>query len=523
MAPLAEKFTSVLAYCNECRMSKKLIVFTVFVALLLDNMLVTVVVPIIPDYFYRLEHPNFTGDSGYDWIGHSGYYKMQQQENNNNPVSEAYSMANSTTAHAHDDHVTQTHGQVTETSGAYTEEPQRNEHDWDLIHENIKIGLLYASKSTLQLLANPFVGPLTNRIGYSIPMFIGFIILFLSTLGFAFGTSYAVLFVSRAMQGVGSSCSSVAGMGMLADAYQDDAERGSVIGMALGGLAFGVLIGPPFGGVMYEFVGKSAPFLIIAVLVLLDGALQLMVLRPNVKTKVDMIGDPLHKLMRDPYILVAAGTICFANMSIAMLEPSLPIWMMDTMDVGQWQLGVAFLPASISYLIGTALFGNLAHKMGRWLCALLGMLLIGIFSFVVPFARSLYGLIVPNFFIGFAIGMVDSSMMPIMGYLVDLRHVSVYGTVYAIADVAFCLGFAIGPALSGAIVNAVGFPWLMRGIAIVNILFAPLLIFLRNPPGKEETVAILYSEECPMPTQPYVMKDRVQYNLDVKELSSDSE
>lgn len=40
--------------------------------------------------------------------------------------------------------------------------------------------------------------------------------------------------------------------------------------------------------------------------------------------------------------------------------------------------------------------------------------------------------------------MVDSSMMPIMGYLVDLRHVSVYGSVYAIADVAFCMGFALG-------------------------------------------------------------------------------
>lgn len=43
-----------------------------------------------------------------------------------------------------------------------------------------------------------------------------------------------------------------------------------------------------------------------------------------------------------------------------------------------------------------------------------------------------------------AAGMVDSSMMPIMGYLVDLRHVSVYGSVYAIADVAFCMGFAFG-------------------------------------------------------------------------------
>lgn len=40
--------------------------------------------------------------------------------------------------------------------------------------------------------------------------------------------------------------------------------------------------------------------------------------------------------------------------------------------------------------------------------------------------------------------MVDSSMMAIMGYLVDIRHASVYGSIYAIADVALCMGFAIG-------------------------------------------------------------------------------
>lgn len=35
-------------------------------------------------------------------------------------------------------------------------------------------------------------------------------------------------------------------------------------------------------------------------------------------------------------------------------------------------------------------------------------------------------------------------MMPELGYLVDIRHAAVYGSVYAIGDVAFCLGFAIG-------------------------------------------------------------------------------
>ena len=46
--------------------------------------------------------------------------------------------------------------------------------------------------------------------------------------------------------------------------------------------------------------------------------------------------------------------------------------------------------------------------------------------------------------LGLAIGMVDSSMMPQLGYIVDSRHNGVYGGVYAIGDVAFCFGFAIG-------------------------------------------------------------------------------
>ncbi len=171
--------------------------------------------------------------------------------------------------------------------------------------------------------------------------------------------------------------------------------------------------------------------------------LQLLILQPGVHKEVQQ-GPSLKNLLKDPYILTAAGAIAFANMGIAMMEPSLPIWMINTMHSENWQLGAAFLPASISYLIGTNLFGRISHMIGRWLCCLIGMIIIGVSLICVPLATSIYGLILPNSGLGFAIGMVDSSMMPTMAYLVDLRHASVYGSVYAIADVAFCLGFAIG-------------------------------------------------------------------------------
>merc|ERR1712079_774676 len=186
-----------------------------------------------------------------------------------------------------------------------TEEQQNRRHD-ELVQENIEVGVMFASKAVVQLIANPFVGPLTNRIGYSIPMFAGFVIMFVSTIIFAFSRSYAVLFIARALQGVGSSCSSVSGMGMLAERYPDDKERGNAMGIALGGLALGVLIGPPFGGIMYQFVGKSAPFIILAFLALFDGGLQLLVLQPCV-TKSDEEAPSLKALVSDPYILIAAG------------------------------------------------------------------------------------------------------------------------------------------------------------------------------------------------------------------------
>ncbi|XP_042657394.1 chromaffin granule amine transporter isoform X2 [Tyto alba] len=454
------------------RTSRRLVLVVVFVALLLDNMLLTVVVPIIPTFLYATEYEGANSSVAPAWT------EPAPPSLKAPPFSSMFSYFDNTTVTA-----SGSGSAVDLANGMESTRPPRPpagsppppsgcpEGEEFLAKENVRVGLLFASKALVQLVVNPSVGLLTNRIGYHIPMFIGFIIMFISTVMFAFSGTYTLLFIARALQGVGSSFSSVA-------------------------------VGAPFGSVMYEFVGKSSPFLVLAFLALLDGALQLCILQPSKISPESTRGTPVLTLLRDPYILVAAGALCFSNMGVAMLEPTLPIWMMQTMCAPKWQLGMAFLPASISYLIGTNLFGILANKMGRWLCSLIGTAVVGISLLCVPLAKNIYGLIGPNGGLGFAIGMVDSSVMPLMGYLVDLRHTSVYGNVYAIADVAFCMGFAIGPSTGGAIVRAIGFPWLMIIIGVINITYAPLCWLLRNPPAKEEKIAIL-NQECPMQTKSY--------------------
>uniref|UniRef100_A0A8C5T5L0 Solute carrier family 18 member A2 n=1 Tax=Malurus cyaneus samueli TaxID=2593467 RepID=A0A8C5T5L0_9PASS len=489
----------LLRWLRESRQSRKLILLIVFIALLLDNMLLTVVVPIIPSYLYSIEHeknateiqttkPNLPSATMDNFQSIFSYYDNSTMVTGNESDE---------TRTGESQYQTQTEPMTVRVTPSPSDCPK---DDKELLNENVRVGLLFASKATVQLMTNPFIGPLTNRIGYQIPLFAGFCIMFVSTIMFAFSGSYALLFIARSLQGVGSSCSSVAGMGLLATVYTDDEERGNAMGIALGGLAMGVLVGPPFGSVMYEFVGKSSPFLVLAALALFDGAVQLLVLQPS-RTQAEVSKDLLRSNT------LGSGSICFANMAIAMLEPALPIWMMETMCSKKWQLGVAFLPASISYLIGTNLFGILAHKIGRY----------------VPFAKNIYGLIAPTFGVGFAIGMVDSSMMPIMGYLVDLRHVSVYGSVYAIADVAFCMGFAIGPSAGGAIAKAIGFPWLMTIIGIVDILFAPLCFFLRSPPAKEEKMAILMDHNCPVKTKMYTQNNIQSYPIGEEEEEYESD
>ncbi|XP_036306392.1 chromaffin granule amine transporter [Pipistrellus kuhlii] len=498
-------------WLQEGRESRKLVLVVVFVALLLDNTLLTVVVPIVPTFLYNTELKEVntslhlsTATTFQHALTSPAFSTIFSFFDNNTMAVEESAPSATTWTNATSSTIAPL---VTEAISSHKNNCLQ--HSEFLEEENIRVGLLFASKAVMQLLVNPFVGPLTNRIGYHIPMFAGFVIMFLSTLMFAFSGTYTLLFVARTLQGIGSSFSSVAGLGMLASVYTDDYERGRAMGIALGGLALGVLVGAPFGSVMYAFVGKSAPFLILAFLALLDGALQFCILQPSKFSPESTKGTPLLTLLKDPYILVAAGSICFANMGVAMLEPTLPIWMMQTMCSPEWQLGLAFLPASISYLIGTNLFGVLANKMGRWLCSLIGMVVVGISLLCVPLARNIFGLIGPNAGLGFAIGMVDSSMMPIMGHLVDLRHTSVYGSVYAIADVAFCMGFAIGPSTGGAIVHAIGFPWLMVIIGVVNIIYAPLCCYLRRPPAREEKLAIL-SQECPMETRMHTVQKTVR-------------
>lgn len=75
-----------------------------------------------------------------------------------------------------------------------------------------------------------------------------------------------MLVLARALHGSASAAISVSGMCLLASTVPKQ-SRAKLMPLAFGGIALGVLVGYPLGGVAYQFLGKPAPFLLIATLV----------------------------------------------------------------------------------------------------------------------------------------------------------------------------------------------------------------------------------------------------------------
>lgn len=58
----------------------------------------------------------------------------------------------------------------------------------------------------------------------------------------------------------------------MATLYTKDSERGKALAIVMSGTALGGMVGPTFGGVLYEYGGIITPFAIIFGMSILNGS-----------------------------------------------------------------------------------------------------------------------------------------------------------------------------------------------------------------------------------------------------------
>lgn len=75
-------------------------------------------------------------------------------------------------------------------------------------------------------------------------------------------------------------------MGLLASTFCRQEERGKVMGFAVSAISVGIIIGPLYGSLLYQFLGQIAPFMILSGMVFFDIILQLITFKADGGAKV---------------------------------------------------------------------------------------------------------------------------------------------------------------------------------------------------------------------------------------------
>ncbi|KAL2042060.1 hypothetical protein N7G274_005248 [Stereocaulon virgatum] len=119
-----------------------------------------------------------------------------------------------------------------------------------------------------------------------LPLLIGLLTLFASTLLLCLGNSLPLLIVGRALQGISAAIVWTVGLALLVDTVGYE-KTGEAMGYVALSMSVSVLIGPLLGGVVYARAGYYAVFAMAFGLIALDILLQILLVEKKIAKKWD--------------------------------------------------------------------------------------------------------------------------------------------------------------------------------------------------------------------------------------------
>ena len=86
------------------------------------------------------------------------------------------------------------------------------------------------------------------------------------------------------------------------------------------------------------------------------------------------------------------------------------------------------LPAFFPHVAGVVLTVRVAKKYAEWTWALagIGLVLEGVSCVAIPFCTNYFILMIPICVICFGIALIDTALLPMLGFIVDKKVSSIY-------------------------------------------------------------------------------------------------
>ncbi|WP_233188093.1 MFS transporter [Actinomyces qiguomingii] len=339
-------------------------------------------------------------------------------------------------------------------------------------------GLLFAAYAAALVIVTPIAGRVVDKRGPRGPLLAALVGLAGACLLFTIGGPYWLLLTARTLQGAAAGLSWVAGLSLIA-ATVPLRQRGTYLGLAMSMVSVGVLAGPPLAGWLAGLGGHSAPFLCATALLVIDGVLRIVFIRSDPPPD----DDPATAMdvLRTPGCWPVVALILFGATVTSCIEPVLPTHLAEAFGTGPTGIGLLFalltlVGACLNPLVGACL----PHVSPRGL-TLLGAAAAAVGLVLVGIGPSLPVVITGLVCLGGAIALLVAPAGALIGVQGAMATPPAIGGAYSLYNLAYAGGLFIGPTLSGALTEGIGFAGACLALAVV---VAPAAAILARLPRK---------------------------------------
>ncbi|MGE0448841.1 MAG: MFS transporter [Vicinamibacterales bacterium] len=347
------------------------------------------------------------------------------------------------------------------------------------------IGLLFASFGITVLATSVPMGAVSDRLGRRVPLVAGCLGLAVSTIVFAYADSLTLLFVARLAQGAADAVTWVVGFALIADVY-GPGERGRAMGAVMSATTFGFMIGPTFGGWLYERGGAKVPYLLVAGLSIVVASGFLWWRSPARQAQSDRV--PIHQVLRIPAVAFCAAAVVAGGGTLVMLEPVLALYLSEAIGLGPSGIGLVFGSGAVVSAVLHPLAGRISDRVGGRVMLLAGLTGMALLLPALAGIRSLAtGIVLHAVFTVAAVTVVTPSLasMAAAAWVAGVRS---YGVAYGVYNFAWALGLLIGPPLGAAVYEHAGFTVLVFGWGTGLLVCTALLARAGDPAKVQQAV-----------------------------------